>query len=76
MEQPPGEPSPEEIEREIESLLEKLEGCNQFYAGLDQDWQDKWYDAEMEAKVAKDRSAAKTHLEEFIHALEQHLGRG
>ena len=76
MEQPPQEPSPEETEGDIENLLEKLEGFNQFYAKLDQDWQDRWYDAEMEAKVAKDRPTAKAHLEEFIQALERHLGQG
>ena len=62
--------TPEEIELSIEALLAALdEKFGESYNDLSPELQDRWYDAEMEAKVGKDRVAAKNHLEQFIDIL-------
>ena len=64
------ESTPEELELSIEALLGALdEEFGESYNNLSQELQDRWYDAEMEAKVGKDRLAAKNHLEQFIDIL-------
>jgi hypothetical protein len=64
------ESTPEEIELSIEAFLGVLdEKFGEFYNDLSPELQDRWYDAEMEAKVGKDRLAAKNHLEQFIDIL-------
>jgi len=67
----PQEPSPEDIDQEIERLVEVL------YSGEYSDmWhnfpelQEEWYWIEQEAGVALDRQAAKEHLEQFIKKLD------
>lgn len=67
-EKPPQEPILENIESEIEKLLEVLESFD--FNEFNEQVQEQWYYIEMEAKVAKDREAAKAHLEEFIAVLE------
>ena len=70
-EKPSQEPSPENIEaidQEIERLIETLENFD--YTNFSEEVQEQWYYIEMEAKVAKDRQAAKAHLEEFFTILE------
>ncbi len=71
MEKFPKPKSPEDIERidaEIEGLLQELDDYSDLYDKLPE-LQDQWYEVEMEAKVAKDRAAAKAHLEEFVSLL-------
>lgn len=65
------EPTIEELDADIEKLLDKLEEYGELYNDLSEGLQDRWYDAEMEAKVGKDRKTAKKHLEEFIAVLEK-----
>lgn len=63
------EPSLENIDAVIDGLIEELDS----YAGLwdeHPELHDQWYWAEMEARVGKDRQAAKKHLEEFLKILE------
>jgi|GEM_PF-1381963 len=68
------ESTPEEVELSIEALLGALdEEFGESYNDLSPELQDRWYDAEMEAKVGKDRLAAKTHLEQFIDILRKNL---
>ena len=59
------------IESAIENLLEALEGFSKSWKGLSPELQEQWYLAEMEARVGKDREAAKTHLEAFIRTLRE-----
>lgn len=71
MERLPGEPSPEEIDREIERLLEELDGYAELFREGSHELQEEWYWVEMEARVALDRPMAKIRLEAFIRKLEQ-----
>ncbi|MDP3999797.1 MAG: hypothetical protein Q8P76_04405 [bacterium] len=71
MEQFPQAPSPENLESEIEKLLEQMETFADLYTELSPEDQDAWYDAEMEAKVGKDRAAAKEHLQKFLDYLKK-----
>lgn len=71
MEKPPKEPSPENIDLVIKKLLEILESYNELFNELSPELQDQWYDAEMEAKVGKDRLAATIHLQQFLKTLEK-----
>ena len=75
MEKFPSEPTPEEIDAEIEKLLQTLDEYGDLYNKLSLELQDQWYDAEMEAKVGKDRGAAKTHLEKFLGILAKQRGK-
>ena len=70
MEEFPREPTPEEIERAIEELIEVI--YSDEYSGLYYEFpelQDAEYDAIMEAKNGKDRVAAKKHLEDYVELL-------
>lgn len=70
MEEFPQEPSPEDVDREIEKLLEVL--YSEEYSDMYHDFpelQEEWYWVEQEANIALDRAAAKEHLEEFIEKL-------
>lgn len=61
-------PTFENVDSVIDGLLEELDG----YAELwdeHPELQEQWYWAEMEARVSKDREAAKVHLEEFLEVL-------
>ena len=71
MEKFPKEPSPENLENEILKLLEELDSRRDVYDNLSLVEQDEWYAVEMEARVAKNREAAKTHLKEFLKYLKQ-----
>ena len=67
----PQEPSPEEIDAEIERLVGVLYG--EEYSDMWHDFpelQEEWYWIEQEAGVALDRQAAKEHLEQFIEKLD------
>ena len=70
MEQFPTEPSPENVEADIERLLDVLHGYAELYDEFPE-IQEDWYYAEMEAETSQDREAAKVHLEEFIKKLEE-----
>lgn len=64
------ESTPEEVELSIEALLGALdEEFGESYNDLSPYLQNRWYEAEMEARVGKDRLAAKSHLEQFIDIL-------
>ncbi|MBU0648810.1 hypothetical protein KJ969_01735 [Patescibacteria group bacterium] len=67
-EKPSPEQSPENIDSEIEKLLEIFDSFD--FNEFSEQVQDRWYDVEMEARVAKDRETAKAHLEEFLAVLE------
>ena len=71
MEQLPKEPSPEAVDAEIENLLKELNNYAEIYDEGSPELQEEWYWIEMEAKVAKDRQAAKAHLEEFISKIKE-----
>lgn len=62
------EPTFENVDSAIEDLLEKLDSYAELWDGHPE-LQEQWYWAEMEARVSKDREAAKVHLEEFIEIL-------
>ena len=65
------ERTPEQIEADIESSLRSLyENYAEFYDEMGEELQGRWYDAEMEAKVGKDRELGFKHLQEFIWALD------
>lgn len=62
------EPTIENVDSVIEGLLEELDS----YAELwdeHPELQEQWYWVDMEARVSKDREAAKVHLEEFLKVL-------
>lgn len=63
--------SVEKLDEDIERLLEFLDGYGELWDGLGVKLQEQWYDAEMEARVGKDRQVAKDHLEGFIGILEK-----
>jgi len=63
-----GQENVEVIDQEIEKLIEALDKFD--YNNFSEEVQEQWYYVEMEGKVAKDRQAAKAHLEEFIKKLE------
>ena len=71
MENPPQEPSPENIDAEIEKLLDVLNGYGELFDKLSKEKQEEWYWTEMEGKVGKDRKVAKEQLKEFISFLEK-----
>ena len=62
------EPTFENVDSIIEGLLEELDGYAELLDGHPE-LQEQWYWAEMEARVSKDREAAKVHLEEFLKIL-------
>jgi len=67
----PQEPSPEEIDAEIERLVGVLYSEEYFDMWHDfPELQKEWYWIEQEANVALDRQAAKEHLEQFIEKLD------
>jgi|GEM_PF-2466937 len=66
-EKPSAEISPELIEADIESLLETLDAFD--FESLAPQMQEEWYYIEMQARVGKDRTAARENLEAFIHIL-------
>ena len=59
----------EKIDAEIKELLELLDSFDFDYFNLE--IQEEWYWVEQEANVAKDRIAAKIHLEKFIEKLKR-----
>jgi hypothetical protein len=59
-------PTPENIDSLIEKLLAKLDDYNELY----DEFEEEWYSAEMEARVGKDREAAKAGLEKLLEILE------
>lgn len=68
-EKPGPEQGREIIDAEIEKLLEVLESFD--FNEFSEQVQEQWYWIEQEANVAKDRAAAKAHLQEFIAILEK-----
>lgn len=70
MEKPP---SPEDIENQIEELLNELDNyaLDQFPEEVQDQLADEWYDAEMEARVGKDRDQALEHLRQFVDKLKE-----
>ena len=68
------ERTPEEIELEIQALLNNLEDkFGAEFENLDDNWQEKWYYIEMEAKVGKDRIKASKNLNNFLKELKEFL---
>ena len=63
-------PIPENIDLLIDQLLDKLAEYGDLYDKINPELQEQWYWAEMEAKVSRDREAAKIHLEEFLKTVE------
>jgi len=63
--------SPENIENQIEQLLSELDNyaLDQFPEEAQDQLSEEWYDAEMEAKVAKNREQALEHLRQFVNKL-------
>lgn len=64
-------PNIENVESQINQLLEELNNyaINQFPEEIQNQLADDWYDAEMEAKISKDRSQALEHLRQFVDKL-------
>ena len=62
-------PTPENIDSAIERMTAELNEKYDFME-LTPELQEEWYMVEMEAGVARDREAAKKHLEEFMEKLE------
>jgi len=62
-------PTPENIDSAIERMAAELNEKYDFME-LTPELQEEWYMVEMEAGVARDREAAKKHLEEFMEKLE------
>lgn len=61
------EPSPEQLEQEIEALyIESGELRESYYEQMDQDFQNTWDDVEIEASTGLDKAQAKARLEELI----------
>jgi len=71
MEKLPKEPTPEDVDAEIEQKLKELYENYSELVEIGSELDDKWYWVEQEANVGKDRQAAKKHLEEFIEKLEE-----
>ena len=77
MEQPPREPSPEEIDEQIEALLG---GLYANFAGSEAPERfgpkimEEWYEVEMEAEISPDRLVAKIKLKAFIEKLGKLFG--
>lgn len=68
-EQNPSFENIEKIDAEIKKLLESLDNFD--FDSFEQKIQEEWYWIEQEANVAKDRTAAKIHLEKFIEKLKE-----
>lgn len=68
-EQEPSFENIEKIDAEIKELLESLDSFDFNFFGPE--IQEEWYWVEQEANVAKDRIAAKTHLEQFVEKLKK-----
>ena len=69
MELPSNEPSPEQIESEIDQLLEELDGYTEFYINGTLELRDEWWEIEMEGMTSKERNSARNHLRAFVEAL-------
>ncbi len=63
-------PTPENFDLLIDRLLDKLAEYGDLYDEVSPELQEQWYLTEMEARVGKDREAAKAKLEEFLETIE------
>ena len=61
----------ENVESQMEQLLSKLDNyaLDQFPEEIQDELADEWYDAEMEARVGKNRGQALEHLSQFVNKL-------
>ena len=70
-------PSPENNESQVEQLLGELDNyaLDQFPEEIQDQLAEEWDDAEMEARVGKDRDGALERLRQFIDKLSKLSGR-
>jgi hypothetical protein len=70
------EPTPENsVEAEINELLAELKVFDYegWYHELSAEMQERWYDADMEAQVGKNREQARDNFAQFLEALKKFI---